>query len=88
MLNGDWLPWVTDYDINDNVNGYAGIKGKVIDAVQVEFSGVGDYKATYRVRKQGAGFFDWQYNTEKNSEQDGYAGLLGTKIDGVQITLT
>ena len=22
LLNGDWLPWVTDYDINDNVNGY------------------------------------------------------------------
>ena len=88
LLNGDWLPWVTDYDINDNVNGYAGIKGKVIDAIQVEFSGVGDYKATYRVRKQGAGFWDWQHNTEKNSEQDGYAGLFGTKIDGLQITLT
>ena len=88
LLNGDWLPWVTDYDINDNVNGYAGIKGKVIDAIQVEFSGVGDYKATYRVRKQRAGFWDWQHNTEKDSSQDGYAGLLGTKIDGVQITLT
>ena len=88
MLNGDWLPWVDGYDIKDDINGYAGIKCKVIDAVQVEFSGVRDFKATYRVRKQGAGFFDWQYNTEKDSEQDGYAGLLGTKIDGVQITLT
>jgi GH25 family lysozyme M1 (1,4-beta-N-acetylmuramidase) len=88
LLNGDWLPWVTDYDINDNVNGYAGIFGKVIDAIQVEFSGVGDYKATYRVRKQGQKFFDWQHNTEKDSNQDGYAGLLGTKIDGLQITLT
>lgn len=88
LLNGDWLPWVTDYDINDNVNGYAGIKGKVIDGLQVEFEGVGDYKATYRVRKQGQKFFDWQHNTEKDSNQDGYAGLLGTKIDGVQITLT
>ena len=88
LLNGDWLPWVSGYDIKDDINGYAGIKGKVIDGLQVEFEGVGDYKATYRVRKQGAGFFDWQYNTEKDSEQDGYAGLLGTKIDGVQITLT
>lgn len=84
LLDGDWLPWVTGYDIDDDVNGYAGIKGKVIDGLQVEFEGVGDFKATYRVRKQCAGFFDWQYNTE----QDGYAGLLGTKIDGVQITLT
>ena len=88
LLNGDWLPWVDCYDINDSNNGYAGIKGKVIDAIQVEFSGVGDYKATYRVRKQRAGFWDWQHNTEKDSSQDGYAGLLGTKIDGVQITLT
>ena len=88
LLNGDWLPWVTGYNINDNRNGFAGIKEKVIDAVQVEFSGVSDFKATYRVRKQGAGFWDWQHNTEKDSSQDGYAGLLGTKIDGVQITLT
>ena len=88
LLNGDWLDWVDGYDINDSNNGYAGIFGKVIDAVQVEFSGVSDFKATYRVRKQGAGFWNWQHNTEKNSEQDGYAGLFGTKIDGVQITLT
>lgn len=88
LLNGDWLPWVGGYDINDSENGYAGIKGKVIDAIQVEFSGVGDYKATYRVRKQGAGFWDWQHNTEKDSKQDGYAGVFDTKIDGLQITLT
>lgn len=88
LLNGDWLPWVTGYDIKDDNNGYAGIKGKVIDAIQVEFDGVGDYKATYRVRKQSADFFDWQHNTENDSKQDGYAGLLGTKIDGLQITLT
>lgn len=88
LLNGDWLPWVTGYDIDDDVNGYAGIKGKVIDGLQVEFEGVGDFKATYRVREQGAGFWDWQHNTEKDSSQDGYAGLLGTKIDCVQITLT
>ena len=89
LLNGDWLPWVTGYDIDDDVNGYAGIKGKVIDGLQVEFEGVGDFKATYRVRKQGkSSFFDWQYNSEQDSKQDGYAGLLGTKIDGLQITLT
>ena len=88
LLNGDWLPWVTGYNINDNRNGFAGIKEKVIDAVQVEFSGVSDFKATYRVRKQGAGFWDWQHNTEKDSSQDSYAGLFGTKIDGLQITLT
>ena len=89
LLNGDWLPWVTDYDINDSENGYAGIKGKVIDAIQVEFSGAGDYKATYRARKQGKNkFMPYQHNTEHDTEQDGYAGVIGTKIDGLQITLT
>ena len=89
LLNGDWLPWVDGYDIKDDINGYAGIKGKVIDAIQVEFSGVGDYKATYRVRKQGKNkFMPYQRNTEKDSSQDGYAGVIGCKIDGLQITLT
>ena len=89
LLNGDWLPWVDGYDINDNRNGFAGIKGKVIDAVQVEFNGVGDYKATYRARKQGKNkFMPYQHNTEKSNSQDGYAGIIGTKIDGLQITLT
>ena len=89
LLNGDWLGRVDGYDINDSNNGYAGILGKVIDAIQVEFSGVGDYKATYRARKQGKNkFMPYQHNTEKDSSQDGYAGLFGTKIDGLQITLT
>lgn len=89
LLNGDWLPWVSGYDIKDDINGYAGIKGKVIDAIQVEFSGVGDYKATYRARKQGKNkFMPYQHNTEHDTEQDGYAGVKGCKIDGIQITLT
>lgn len=89
LRDGDWLEWVNGYDINDSDNGYAGIKGKVIDAVQVEFSGVSDYKATYRVRKQGEKkFFPYQHNSECDGSQDGYAGVIGCKIDGVQITLT
>jgi Lyzozyme M1 (1,4-beta-N-acetylmuramidase) len=89
LLNGDWLDWVDGYDINDSNNGYAGIKGKVIDGLQVEFEGVGNYKATYRVRMQGEKrFLGWQYNGEKDTKQDGYAGIIGGKIDGLQITLT
>lgn len=89
LRDGDWLDWVDGYNKADSNNGYAGILGKVIDAVQVEFSGVGDYKATYRARKQGKNkFMPYQHNTEKDSSQDGYAGVIGTKIDGLQITLT
>ncbi len=30
-----WLPWVTGYNANDSVNGYAGIIGQEIDAIQI-----------------------------------------------------
>ena len=96
LLNGDWLPWVTGYNINDGKNGYAGIKEKVIDAIQIEYiNDDGDsYKATYRVRLQGESkCLPYQHNTETcltadGKKQDGYAGIFGFKIDGLQITLT
>ena len=31
-----WLPWVTGYNINDKNNGYAGIIGQEIDAIQIK----------------------------------------------------
>lgn len=31
-----WLPWVTDYNQNDSNNGYAGILGQEIDAIQIK----------------------------------------------------
>lgn len=36
LLNGKWLPWVAGYSEKDSINGYAGIFGKAIDAIQVE----------------------------------------------------
>ena len=89
LRDGDWLDWVDGYNKADNNNGYAGILGKVIDTIQIEFSGVGDYKATYKVCGQGNKYwYDWQYNTEEDTKQDGYAGKNGKAIDRVQITLT
>ncbi|MCI8396812.1 MAG: hypothetical protein HFJ52_03965 [Clostridia bacterium] len=34
--NGKWLGWITQYNENDPTNGYAGIFGQEIDAIQVE----------------------------------------------------
>ena len=31
-----WLPWVTGYNTNDSNNGYAGIIGQEIDAIQIK----------------------------------------------------
>ena len=89
LRDGDWLDWVDGYNKADSNNGYAGILGKVIDTIQIEFSGVGDYKATYKVCGQGNNYwYDWQHNTEEDTRQDGYAGKNGKAIDRVQITLT
>lgn len=30
-----WLPWVDGYDVSDSENGYAGVLGKTIDAIQI-----------------------------------------------------
>ena len=95
MRGSRWLPWVdgSDYDINDDIKGYAGIKNRVIDCVQIEYTGPNDYKACYKVRPQGSGrFYDFQFNTETGKAkegyyQDGYAGFYGYAIDGIQITL-
>ena len=95
MRGSRWLPWVdgSDYNINDDIKGYAGIKDRVIDCVQIEYSGSNDYKACYKVRPQGSGrFYDFQFNTETGKAkegyyQDGYAGFYGFAIDAIQITL-
>ncbi len=34
--DGKWLPWVTGCDVSDDANGYAGVLGKAIDAVQID----------------------------------------------------
>lgn len=93
---GKWLNWVTDFNLEDDVNGYAGILGVEIDAVQIYYTTPADvksahgscYKATYRVSSLSENYYDWQYDDEKDSKQDGYAGSFGKTIDRVQITLT
>ena len=93
---GKWLNWVTGFNLEDDINGYAGILGVEIDAVQVYYTTPKDvksahgscYKATYRVSSLSENYYDWQYDDEKDSKQDGYAGSFGKAIDRVQITLT
>lgn len=35
VKDGDWLNWISEYDLNDYNNGIAGMYGKKIDAVQI-----------------------------------------------------
>ena len=35
VKGGEWLPYVTDYNINDAKNGYAGSFGQQLDRFQI-----------------------------------------------------
>lgn len=85
IKGGDWLPFVTGYDINDINNGYAG-DGRVIDAVEVYYFTPSDIrpfkKAKYKIND-----YDWQYDNEKTNGQDGYAGVFGVVATKFQIVI-
>lgn len=85
IKGGDWLPYVTGYNVNDHSNGYAG-NGKVIDAIEVYYntpSSIRPYKrAKYKVNS-----YSWQYDNEKDKSQDGYAGSFGTSVTKLQIEI-
>lgn len=93
-VGGGWLPYVTGYNINDHINGYAG-NGSEIDAIEVYYNtperfkkGLGYLKAKYRVSPVNKGYYNWQYDNEKINRQDGYAGSFGRSIDRFQLTLS
>lgn len=94
FIGGGWLPYVTGYNINDHINGYAG-NGSEIDAIEVYYNtpervkkGLGYLKAKYRVSPVNKGYYSWQYDNEKINRQDGYAGSFGRSIDRFQLTLS
>ena len=73
----DWLSWVSKAD--DTNSGYAGIKGKNIDGVQIK-------NAKYRVHLLGKPKNDWLDWVDIVSDMSyGYAGIYGKAIDCIQI---
>ena len=80
--NGKWLSWVSKYDINNWDTGCAGIKGVIIDAIQMKLEGVSGYEVKYRVSTtSNSTYLPWVKGTED------YAGILGTAIDCVQAVI-
>lgn len=72
-VGGKWLPWVTD--AGDGPDGYAGIYGRPLTAVQIRPQhGV----VRYRVMQQGA-WLPWV--TSKKS----HAGVRGVPIDAIEV---
>ena len=82
-----WLGWISQYNIKDAINGYAGIKGKEIDAVQMKLEGTDKYAVRYRVSpKKSKTWYSWYTNLEGGAG-DGYAGAFGQPIDCIQMEI-
>ena len=89
VIGAEWLPYVTGYNVNDHVNGYAG-NGKSIDAVEVYFYTPEGYvakRAKYRVAPCSGSYYPYQYDNETGNGQDGYAGAFGVKIGKIQLCI-
>lgn len=85
VKGGNWLGWITKYDLNDYHYGYAG-NNKPIDAIQVYYY-TPDSIRPYKKAKYKVNDFGWQYDTETSKGQDGYAGLFGVSATKFQITI-
>lgn len=84
-ISGKTLGWITGYDINDYISGWAG-NGEAISLVEVYYytpNNIRPYKkAKYKVNN-----YPWQYDNEKTNGQDGYAGVKGVVATKFQITI-
>lgn len=85
VKGGNWLPYVTGYNINDKSNGYAG-NGKIIDAIEVYYYTPKDIRPFKRA-KYKVNNYAYQYDNEVSKGQDGYAGKFGTNITKFQIVI-
>ena len=77
-INKGWLPPVTGNNINDPVNGYAGIDDMPIDGIAIK-------DATYKVHLLGGNWLSEVNKYDINDLNYGMAGILGKKIDAIMI---
>lgn len=81
IKGGKWLKEVTKWD--NTSEGYAGIKGKAIDAITISSE---KGKLSYRVCLKDKTWLPWvtKYGTKKDDE---YAGIYGKEIVAIQIKI-
>lgn len=85
IVKGRWLPYVTDYNIKDKINGYAG-NGNIIDCVEVYYYTPNNIRP-YKKSKYKINNYPYQYDNEKTKGQDGYAGVMGVTATKFQIVI-
>lgn len=85
IKGGQWLPYVTGYDINNSMNGWAG-NNLAIDLIEVYYNTPSNIKP-YKKAKYKVNNYDWQYDNEKTKGQDGYAGAKDVTATKFQIVI-
>ena len=81
VTDGRWLPWVENYC------DYAGNKGDIIDAVQMQLVGLDGYEVFYRVSDVSNGNWKKWCKGLTDPTGDGYAGTFGRPVDCIQIKI-
>lgn len=77
-----WMNWITGYNTNDLIKGFAGVPGIAIDAIQMKYTGKDGYTVKYRVAAVGnTNYYAW---VEGDSD---YAGVFGKTFDKLQIEI-
>ena len=85
VKGGQWLPYVTGYDINNSMNGWAG-NNLAIDLIEVYYY-TPDNIRPYKKAKYKVNNYAWQYDNEKGKGMDGYAGANGVTATKFQIVI-
>ena len=85
IKGGQWLPYVTGYDINNSMNGWAG-NNLAIDLIEVYYNTPGNIRP-YKKAKYKVNNYAWQYDNEKGKGMDGYAGAKGVTATKFQIVI-
>lgn len=82
QIGSYWMKWIDTHDIL-HVEGYAGIGGIKIDAIQVKLEDLPGYTVRYRVAAVGKDYYPWVVSASDNN----FAGVQGKQIDRVQIEI-
>lgn len=85
IKNGDWLPKVSGYNINDFNNGYAG-NGQTIDCIRIYYNTPSDIRP-YKKTKYSVNDLPYMYDNEPDSNGDDFAGIYGTSAKKIKIEI-
>ncbi|MDD6760073.1 MAG: glycoside hydrolase family 25 protein [Turicibacter sp.] len=89
VRSGKWYDWITQCNINDKKNGFAGDLVNDIDAVEAVYLTPDGYNYKYLHYKvsviNNQNYYSEQIDDQKDNGMDGYAGSIGNSIDKIQM---